>query len=57
MWNVTALGVSLLLLLYFLPVDSDINQPKSLDTSQGHPMFKNVGVNGNYGCLVGNYWE
>jgi len=53
-WNVTELRASPLLLLHFPPVDSDINQPRSLDTNQGHPMFNNAGVNRNYSCLAGN---
>jgi len=56
-WNVTAIGNSHLLVLYFPQVDSDINQPKSLDTNQGHPMFNNVGVNRNYSCLEGDKWK
>jgi len=56
-WNVTALGNSPFLLLYFPPVESDISQPKSLDTNQGNPMFNNDGVNRNYSCLAGNNWK
>jgi hypothetical protein len=40
-----ARGFPLPLLFYSPPAPSDINQPKSLDASQGYPVVNNVGVN------------
>ena len=57
MWNASVLGDSPLLLLYSPQVASDINQFKSLDTTQEHPMVNNVGVNRNDSCLAGNNWK